>query len=187
MRHSPSARASGSYGSMQTSVSRPLWLRRSSRCSTWTGKMSLATRCRGQRISLGNGSSIAVGIQAMCLAFVDAGQDDSPKPRCTRGSRSTERSDLLHFTDPNLFHYFEKFNRYTSLAAEDLRAQRKGFRLSQLLLRPPWVFVRMYFLRRGFLDGIQGFILSLLSSCYVFVKYAKLWELSASDERSKHQ
>lgn len=97
------------------------------------------------------------------------------------------RSDLLHFTDPNLFHYFEKFNRYTSLAAEDLRAQRKGFRLSQLLLRPPWVFVRMYFLRRGFLDGIQGFILSLLSSCYVFVKYAKLWELSASDERSKHQ
>ena len=27
--------------------------------------------------------------------------------------------DLLHFTDPNLFHYFEKFNRYSSLAAEE--------------------------------------------------------------------
>jgi len=97
------------------------------------------------------------------------------------------KSDLLHFTDPNLFHYFEKFNRYTSLAAEELLGQRRKFRFTQLLLRPAWVFIRMYIVRRGFLDGIQGFILSLLSSFYVFVKYAKLWELSRSDERSKLQ
>lgn len=97
------------------------------------------------------------------------------------------KSNLLHFTDPNLFHYFEKFNHYTSLAAEELLGQGRRFRLIQLLLRPPWVFVRMYILRRGFLDGIQGFMLSLLSSCYVFVKYAKLWELSHSNERSNLQ
>ena len=29
-------------------------------------------------------------------------------------------SDLLHYTDPDLDHYFVKFNRYTSLAAEDM-------------------------------------------------------------------
>jgi glycosyltransferase involved in cell wall biosynthesis len=97
------------------------------------------------------------------------------------------KSDLLHFTDPNLFHYFEKFNRYTSLAAEELLAQRRKFRLSQLLLRPAWVFMRMYIVQRGIFDGLQGFILSLLSSFYVFVKYAKLWELSHTDERSKLQ
>lgn len=39
------------------------------------------------------------------------------------------------------------------------------------------MFVKMYLLRRGFLDGIQGFILAVVSSAYVFVKYAKLWEL----------
>jgi glycosyltransferase involved in cell wall biosynthesis len=104
-----------------------------------------------------------------------------------KGKLGRLKSDLLHFTDPNLFHYFEKFNRYTSLAAEELLGRGRRFRLSQLLLRPPWVFVRMYVLRGGFLDGIQGLILSLLSSCYVFVKYAKLWELSPSDERSKLQ
>jgi hypothetical protein len=43
----------------------------------------------------------------------------------------------------------------------------------------------MYVVKLGFLDGIQGFILSVLSSCYVFTKYAKLWELSTSNERSK--
>jgi hypothetical protein len=35
----------------------------------------------------------------------------------------------------------------------------------------------MYILRRGFLDGLQGFVLAVVSSAYVFVKYAKLWEL----------
>jgi (heptosyl)LPS beta-1,4-glucosyltransferase len=45
-----------------------------------------------------------------------------------------------------------------------------------LLLRPPFLFVKMYFIRLGFLDGKHGFVLSLLSAAYVFTKYAKLWE-----------
>ena len=94
-------------------------------------------------------------------------------------------SDLLHYTDPNLWHYLEKFNRYTTLAAEELTARNEPFSLSQLILRPMWLFVKMYFLKLGFLDGVQGFILCVLSSCYVFTKYAKLWELSTSKIRSK--
>jgi hypothetical protein len=93
-------------------------------------------------------------------------------------------SDLLHYTDPNLQHYFDKFNRYTSLAGEELSERKVKFRLSQLTVRPVWVFVRMYFIKLGFLDGLPGFILSVLSACYVFTKYAKLWELSSYTERS---
>jgi glycosyltransferase involved in cell wall biosynthesis len=87
--------------------------------------------------------------------------------------------DLFHYTDPNLHHYFDKFNLYTSLAAEDLRAGGKSFSLHDLLLRPPFLFVKMYFLRLGFLDGLHGLILCVLSSAYVFTKYAKLWELQS--------
>lgn len=90
------------------------------------------------------------------------------------------RNHLLHYTDHTLQHYFNKFNHYTSLAAQQLAAQGVRFRLIDLLLRPPFMFCRMYLLRRGFLDGLQGFILAMLSACYVFVKYAKLWERSAS-------
>ena len=85
--------------------------------------------------------------------------------------------DLIHYTDPDLEHYFAKFNRYTSLAAEDMRAAGRSFALSDLLIRPAFQFFKMYFLRRGFLDGMQGFILCIASSAYVFTKYAKLWEL----------
>ena len=87
------------------------------------------------------------------------------------------RHDLLHYTDPNLKHYFAKFNRYTSLAAEDFQAAGRSFRVSDLLVRPWFQFFKMYILRLGFLDGLQGFILSIVSSAYVFTKYAKLWEL----------
>jgi len=93
------------------------------------------------------------------------------------GDTGQLRNDLLHFTDPHLYHYFEKFNRYTSLAAEDLHAAGARFSLYDVLVRPPFVFLKMFVVRRGFLDGMHGFVLSLASMAYVFVKYAKLWEL----------
>jgi hypothetical protein len=34
----------------------------------------------------------------------------------------------------------------------------------------------MYFLERGFLEGIPGFVIAVTGSFYVFLKYAKLWE-----------
>jgi glycosyltransferase involved in cell wall biosynthesis len=101
------------------------------------------------------------------------------------GRISRLKADLLHYTDPNLWHYFDKLNRYTTLAADELAANGERFRLSQLVVRPTWQFVRMYIIKMGFLDGLQGFILCILSSCYVFTKYAKLWELTISKPRSK--
>jgi len=85
--------------------------------------------------------------------------------------------DLLHYTDENLYHYFIKLNRYTSLAAEDLNEATYRFKLSDILIRPTFLFCKMYFIKRGFLDGMHGLILSALSAGYVFCKYAKTWEL----------
>lgn len=93
------------------------------------------------------------------------------------GTIAPLKHDLLHYTDPNLHHYFQKFNRYTTLAAADLQAAGKKFSLFDILVRPAFLFFKMYVLKRGFLDGIQGFFLCVVSSAYVFTKYAKLWEL----------
>jgi len=93
-----------------------------------------------------------------------------------KGNVGELRSDLLHFTDPTLTGYLDKFNKYTTLASDELVESGKTFGLGQITVRPFWMFVKMYFLRLGFLDGIQGFILCVLSACYVFTKYAKLWE-----------
>jgi glycosyltransferase involved in cell wall biosynthesis len=83
---------------------------------------------------------------------------------------------ILHHTDPNLYHYLIKLNHYTTLAAEELVENKASFRFFRLLCGPPFMFVKMYFIKLGFLDGMRGFLLAVLSACHVFVKYAKLWE-----------
>ena len=100
------------------------------------------------------------------------------------GDAGRLRNDLLHFTDPDLYHYGSKFNRYTSLAAEELIGSGKEFGLFDVLARPAYLFLKMYVLRLGFLDGVHGLILSLCSSAYVFFKYAKLWELGYIKKQS---
>ncbi len=96
------------------------------------------------------------------------------------GTLGEMQHDILHYTDPSLDHYFTKFNRYTTLAAEEMKSTGRPFSVYDLLVRPPFLFFKMYILRLGFLDGIQGFILCVVSSAYVFTKYAKLWELTHS-------
>jgi glycosyltransferase involved in cell wall biosynthesis len=96
------------------------------------------------------------------------------------GATGRLKNDLLHYTDETIFHYLAKFDRYTTLAAQDLGERRRTTSWYDLLIRPPFMFVKMFFLKKGFLDGMHGFVLSLLSSAYVFMKYAKAWELGKS-------
>jgi len=65
------------------------------------------------------------------------------------------QSDLVHYTDPDLRYYFEKFNKYTSLAAEELAVQKKGKILIRLIVNPIWIFIRMYIVRWDFLMEFQ--------------------------------
>lgn len=86
------------------------------------------------------------------------------------------KEPLLHYTDPEINHYFKKFNRYTQLAAEQLHRSGRRFRVFDIAFRPGAYFIKMYIFKAGFLDGWEGFILCILSAYYVLVKYLKLWE-----------
>lgn len=87
------------------------------------------------------------------------------------------KNDLNHYTDPTIDHYIKKMNHYTTLAANDLVAQGKSAGFNDLIMRPLFIFIKMYILRLGFLDGFHGLVLSLFSAHYVFTKYSKVWEL----------
>lgn len=95
-----------------------------------------------------------------------------------KGRIGNLKHDLNHYTDPNIEHYFTKFNSYTSLAAKELAAKNRTASISDILLRPLFIFLKMYIFRRGFLDGLHGFVLAVFSSVYVFAKYSKLWEIN---------
>lgn len=104
------------------------------------------------------------------------------------GKTGNFNNDIEHYTDPDIKHYFEKFNKYTTLAAEELDRKGKTFKVSDIVIRPAVIFLKMFFIKKGFLDGIQGFILAMFSSTYVFTKYCKLWEqkIIKGGEYGKH-
>jgi glycosyltransferase involved in cell wall biosynthesis len=90
-----------------------------------------------------------------------------------RGKTGKIKNDVLHYTDKDFEHYVEKLNHYTTLSAVELGRKNKKSRILDMIFRPVFTFLKMYFLRFGFLDGYTGLILCVLSSYHVFFKYAK--------------
>jgi len=85
--------------------------------------------------------------------------------------------DLMHESAESLHSYLEKQNRYTSLQAQVLFESGKRPSAANLVLSPLVRFVKFYFLRLGFLDGVPGLI-HIAIGCYnSFMKIAKLFEL----------
>ena len=88
------------------------------------------------------------------------------------------REFMLHYTYTSWEKYFIKFNQYTTLRAERNFAAGKRTGLSDLIFRPIVGFLKMYFFKRGFLDGKLGFVLAVLHAFYTFTKYIKLDHLT---------
>ncbi len=87
------------------------------------------------------------------------------------------KGDLWHFTYKNIFAQVETLNRFSSISAQEMAKQGKAFQPLQILSRPIMRFITAYIIRTGFRDGMPGFIIAVISSFYVFLKYFKLWEL----------
>lgn len=106
-----------------------------------------------------------------------------PHDRVELGGGAVARLDgaLHHYAYRDLEHHLDKVNRYTTTMARGLAARGRRFRWRDLLLRPPARFCRMWLLRGGFRDGGRGFLLATIGAFYVFLKYAKRWELAQAE------
>ncbi|MEG9488391.1 glycosyltransferase family 2 protein [Mannheimia indoligenes] len=85
------------------------------------------------------------------------------------------QGDLLHFTYKNLHHYLTKSANYGSAWANQRFQQGKKVSLFSAFSHAFSCFFKMYFLKKGFLDGKHGLLLAVLSAQSVFNKYADLW------------
>lgn len=86
------------------------------------------------------------------------------------------KEHILQFPFFTLDQFLGKMERYSTLRAIEMAKDGKKFKVHQLILNPISMFLRMYVFKLGFLDGKEGFILSLLYSYYTLIKYVKLWE-----------
>jgi glycosyltransferase involved in cell wall biosynthesis len=88
------------------------------------------------------------------------------------------KGDLIHYTARDLSDQVKTINSFSSIAALMRYNKGRRFHIWRLMVKPIGKFVEMYLLKRGFLDGMQGFIIAVSSSFSSFLKEAKLYELS---------
>ncbi|MCC6363245.1 MAG: glycosyltransferase family 2 protein [Bryobacterales bacterium] len=87
-------------------------------------------------------------------------------------------SNLLHYTCQSFTEHLRTMDRYTTLAAEEVVARGRNITWRHLLLDPMWTFFRTYFVRRGYLDGMEGMAIAYMAMLYSFLKYAKARNMS---------
>lgn len=87
------------------------------------------------------------------------------------------RGRLEHRNYIDLADHLRTINRFSAVNARAMREDGVRFRLVDLLVRPPFRFFKGYLLRQGFRKGLPGLLVSISTAYYVFMKYAKLWEL----------
>jgi len=94
-----------------------------------------------------------------------------------RGETGQLRGDLQHYAYRDIADHLETIDRYTTYAAKQMHEAGRRAGVVDLVVHPPLAFLRNYIVRGGIRDGAAGFIISRLNAYYVFLKFAKLWEL----------
>jgi glycosyltransferase involved in cell wall biosynthesis len=90
-------------------------------------------------------------------------------------------NDLLHYSMDNLDHFTRKSIMVSNLFVREKLEHHLRSSLTAIWLRPLWRFVRGYFLRLGFLDGWQGYVIARMVAFETFLRYAKVREAQAPE------
>jgi len=75
------------------------------------------------------------------------------------------KNPMRHLAYESVEEFIAKQNRYSSIGAKPNRLKA--------VFSPLWTFFKLYFLKLGFLEGWDGFVIAKLYSEYTFWKYIK--------------
>jgi glycosyltransferase involved in cell wall biosynthesis len=106
------------------------------------------------------------------------------KVEILNGKLATLNTPLLHYSFNSLEEVLDKVNRYSS--ANALKNSTKKSSLKKAIVHGLWAFIRTYFLRMGFLDGREGFMLAVSNAEGTYYRYLKLMYLQEENEQSNN-
>ena len=99
------------------------------------------------------------------------------------GNLKRLQHSYVHYNYKDISDQIQTIDTYSRIAAEDMVREGRRFSLVSMLFNPLFRFVKEYFLKRGFMDGLPGLIIAVSNIFYVFIKYAKLWELEKESRK----
>ncbi|HEY5993144.1 MAG TPA: glycosyltransferase family 2 protein [Gallionellaceae bacterium] len=91
-----------------------------------------------------------------------------------KGNTGRLQGELLHYAFDGMEEVLRKVDQYSTAGALRMHAQGRKATLAGAVLRGLWSFVRTYFLKRGFLDGREGFMLAVSNAEGTYYRNVKL-------------
>ena len=83
---------------------------------------------------------------------------------------------IEHYSFRDYAAMLEKLNIYSDYTSSELFSRGKRVSVLSPAVHGAWMFFRTYIIKRGFMDGFDGLVVSLLTACGTFFKYAKCLE-----------
>ena len=87
------------------------------------------------------------------------------------------QGDILHYSYDSISSHIKQVDYFTEISARVLYEKGRKASLARLTVSPVFRFFRDFIIKGGLLDGYYGFVICVISSHAVFLKYVKLREL----------
>jgi len=98
------------------------------------------------------------------------------------GSKSKHlKGNLLHFAYDSYDQLINAMNKYSTISANEYYKKGERATFIKLVISPLWHFFHSYILKGGFMDGYQGFFVSISVAKLSQLKYIKLRQLYLDD------
>lgn len=85
--------------------------------------------------------------------------------------------EILHYSFTNHEAFIQQNEKFSTISARHLFEKGKKTNLFKVIFNPAWAFLNGYFLRRGFLDGLPGFVIARGVAYATYQKHKKLLQL----------
>ncbi len=96
------------------------------------------------------------------------------------GATERLKNLLFHYTYDSIADQLDTIIRFSKLSAEEKFSSGKRCRWTDLFFRPASIFIRGYFIKQGFLDGMRGMVIAIMNAVDTALKYACLYEMQTA-------
>jgi glycosyltransferase involved in cell wall biosynthesis len=86
--------------------------------------------------------------------------------------------DILHYTYRDFTDAIQKLDRQTDLEAQKWFRENRKIGIFKTIRQTVNQFIKGYFFKKGYKDGVLGLFLAVNSGMYQFISYIKFWELT---------
>ena len=85
------------------------------------------------------------------------------------------RNPLMHMPHRTIGEFLKEINVYTDIRAQELKDKNIKVFFGSIFLYPLGKFLVNYVFKKGFMDGMHGFVFAIIMSFHSFLVRGKLW------------